>query len=74
MFIFAMLLEVRMVPPGKPLFIPPSSCPGSMQLWDNTGDGTIDEVRFILEEECNLKQEEILRNRRGTTKTMYHDL
>lgn len=72
----AVLLEVRTIPPGQPLFIPPSPCPASMQAWDHTGDGTVDEVRFVMEEECNLKHEEMLKNKEKNkgTKTISYDL
>jgi len=75
-FIFAVLLDVRTIPSGQPLFLPPSICPASMQSWDNTGDGTVDEVRFVIEEECNLRHEEMLKDKdkpKGK-KTIYRDL
>jgi len=76
MFIFAVLLESNTIPPGQPLFIPPSLCPTYMQAWDNTGDGTVDELRFVMEEECNLRHEEMLKekNKNKKTKTISHDL
>ena len=76
MFIFAVLLESKTIPPGQPLFIPPSLCPTYMQAWDNTGDGTVDELRFVMEEECNLRHEEMLKEKNKNTKTKMtsHDL
>ena len=73
---FAILLGVRMIPPGQPLFLPPSICPASMESWDNTGDGTVDEIRFILDEECNLKHEDMMKDKDKPkdTKTIYRDL
>lgn len=73
-FVFAVLMEVRVIPPGQPLFIPPSLCPTSMQAWDHTGDGTVDELRFVMEEKCNLKHEEMLKNKNKNTKTISYDL
>ena len=75
-FVFAALLGVRNIPSGQPLFLPPSFCPASMESWDNTGDGTVDEVRFVIEEECNLRHEEMLRDKDKdkNTKTIYRDL
>ena len=75
-FVFAVLLGVRNIPSGQPLFLPPSFCPASMESWDNTGDGTVDEVRFVIEEECNLRHEEMLRDKDKdkNTKTIYRDL
>jgi hypothetical protein len=73
---FAILLGVRMIPPGQPLFLPPSICPASMESWDNTGDGTVDEIRFVIEEKCNLRHEEMLKDKDKPkdTKTIYRDL
>ena len=72
-FVFAVLLGVRNIPSGQPLFVPPSLCPASMESWDNTGDGTVDEVRFVIEEECNLRHEEMLKDKDKDTKTIYRD-
>ena len=74
--VFSVLMEVKVIPPGQPMFIPPSICPSSMQAWDNTGDGTVDELRFVMEEECNLKHEEMLKNKEKNkvTKTISYDL
>jgi len=74
MLAFAVLLGVRAIPSGQPLFLPPSICPASMQSWDNTGDGTVDEIRFIIEEECNLRHEEMLQDKDKSQKTIYRDL
>jgi hypothetical protein len=76
MIAFAVLLGVRAIPPGQPLFLPPSICPASMESWDQTGDGTVDEIRFILDEECNLKHEDMMKDKDKPkdTKTIYRDL
>ena len=75
-FVFAVLLGVRNIPSGQPLFLPPSFCPASMESWDNKVDGTVDEIRFVIEEECNLRHEEMLRDKDKdkNTKTIYRDL
>jgi hypothetical protein len=76
MIVFAVLLGVRLIPSGQPLFLPPSICPASMESWDQTGDGTVDEIRFILDEECNLKHEDMMKDKDKPkdTKTIYRDL
>jgi len=69
--LFSVLLETRVIPPGQPLFIPPSMCETSMQSWDNTGDGTVDELRFVMDEECNLQYEDKLKKKEKIKKIKY---
>jgi hypothetical protein len=72
-FVFSVLLHTSSIPSGQPFLIPPSPCSSSVEFWDVTGDGTVDEIRVKAESGCNERYEEKLKNKlKGKTISYDH--
>lgn len=54
----AVLLHTIEVPPGQPFAIPPSYCPVTIQLFDDTGDSSADRIVATVHKKCNQAMEE----------------
>lgn len=71
--VISVLLHTGSIPAGKPFVIPPAPCSSSIEFWDITGDGTIDEIRIKAESGCNeLFEKQLEEKMRGKTISYDH--
>lgn len=49
--------NVRTIPPGNAVVIPPQACPYNIEGYDDDGNGTIDRVVLKMDMECKRKLE-----------------